>query len=91
MENLASVVRERTHALEQTNAQLREALANVRTLSGLIPICSGCNKVRDDQCFWNQVESYLAKHSEARFTHGLGPECSLKYYPGVEYPEQPVK
>ena len=72
--------------LEETNAKLTQALANVETLRGLIPICSGCKKVRDDRGFWSQVESYIAAHSDAKFTHGLCPECAARYYPGVEYP-----
>jgi len=86
LEHLETLVRERTRVLEETNAKLTLALANVETLSGLIPICSGCKKIRDDRGFWSQVESYIAAHSEAKFTHGLCPECAGKYYPGVAYP-----
>jgi len=74
---------------KQTNAELTQALANIHTLSGLIPICAGCKKIRDDRGYWDQVESYIAKHSDAKFTHGICPECSRKYYPGIEYPKQP--
>ncbi len=90
LERLESLVRERTSVLEKTNAELTEALANVQTLSGLIPICAGCKKVRDDRGFWDQVESYVAKHSDAKFTHGICPECSRKYYPGIDYPQPPA-
>jgi uncharacterized protein with PIN domain len=85
---LESLVLERTSVLEKTNAELTRALANIQTLSGLIPICAGCKKVRDDRGFWEQVESYVARHSDAKFTHGICPECSRKYYPGVAYPKQ---
>ena len=54
---------------------LQEALANVRTLRGIIPICSYCHKVRNDEGYWNQVETYLASHSDARFSHGICPQC----------------
>ena len=89
LERLEGLVRERTSVLEKTNAELNRALANIQTLSGLIPICAGCKKIRDDRGYWEQVESYIAKHSDAKFTHGICPECSRKYYPGIEYPIAP--
>ncbi len=55
--------------------ELREALRNIRTLRGLIPICAWCKKVRDDKGYWQEVEAYLAERSEAAFTHGLCPKC----------------
>jgi len=61
--------------LEAQNAQLQEALANVKTLKGLLPICANCKKIRDDQGYWNQIEAYIEEHSDALFTHGLCPEC----------------
>jgi CheY-like chemotaxis protein len=64
--------------------ELQKALANVKSLSGLLPICAGCKKIRDDQGYWSQVESYIQKHSEATFTHGLCPDCIKKYYPELE-------
>jgi CheY-like chemotaxis protein len=90
LERLESLVRERTRVLEKTNAELTQALANIQTLSGLIPICAGCKKVRDDRGFWDQVESYIARHSDAKFSHGICPECSRKYYPEIAYPKQPA-
>jgi hypothetical protein len=66
---------------ERLIAELREALANVKTLKGLIPICSSCKKVRDDKGYWTQLESYLAQHSEAEFSHGLCVDCMRKLYP----------
>jgi len=62
-------------------AELQEALANVRTLSGLIPICASCKKIRDDKGYWQQVEAYISAHSDAVFTHGLCPECAAKLFP----------
>ncbi|MEI7729208.1 MAG: hypothetical protein WCO56_06535 [Verrucomicrobiota bacterium] len=73
-------------ALRVKNAELEAALAKVKSLSGLLPICSGCKKIRDDLGYWNQVESYIQKHSEATFTHGLCPECIKRYFPGLEEP-----
>ncbi len=90
LERLKRLVQERTSVLEKTNAELTQALANIQTLSGLIPICAGCKKVRDDRGFWDQVESYIARYSDAKFTHGICPECSRKYYPDIEYPQLPV-
>lgn len=61
--------------------ELEQALANVKTLSGLLPICASCKKIRDDQGYWHQVESYLLSHSQASFTHGLCPDCVTQLYP----------
>ena len=64
-------------------AKLREALEQVKALSGILPICSSCKKIRDDQGYWQQVESYIRGHSEAEFSHGICPECVEKLYPGL--------
>ena len=56
--------------------ELRTALSDVKTLSGLVPICSSCKKIRDDKGFWNQLESYLRDRAEVTFTHGLCPQCA---------------
>jgi CheY-like chemotaxis protein len=76
-------------AREMLIKSLEEALANVKALSGLIPICAGCKQIRDDQGYWSQVETYISQHSEARFTHGLCPNCAGKYFPDIKYPEIP--
>ena len=52
----------------------------IETLRGIIPICSKCKKVRDDKGYWNQIESYIEKHSEAFFSHGICPECLDNLY-----------
>jgi len=62
-------------------SQLRETLADVKTLSGLLPICASCKHIRDDKGYWHQVESYIQEHSSAVFTHGLCPTCAQKLYP----------
>ena len=54
---------------------MEEALAKIKTLRGLIPICASCKKIRSDKGFWQQLEDYLTEHSEADFTHGICPEC----------------
>lgn len=64
---------------ERLIAELQSALANVKTLGGLLPICAWCKKIRDDQGYWEQIESYLGKHSKAGFTHGICPECSERH------------
>lgn len=68
--------------LHRTLKKLQNALKDIRTLSGLIPICASCKKIRDDEGFWNQVETYIAERSEVRFSHGICPECRDKFYPG---------
>ena len=60
------------------------ALAKVKTLSGLLPICSACKKIRDDQGYWSQVEGYIQEHTDARFTHSYCPECARKFLSKVE-------
>ena len=65
---------------EELIAQLREALASVKTLSGLLPICSHCKKIRNDEGYWQQIESYIHQHSGTQFSHGICPECLKKYY-----------
>jgi HAMP domain-containing protein len=68
-------------ALQKSKAELERLLAEVRTLSGLLPICSNCKKIRDDQGYWKQVEVYIGEHSEAQFTHGICPDCVKTLYP----------
>jgi hypothetical protein len=63
--------------------KLQEALGRVKTLSGFLPICASCKKIRDDKGYWNQVEVYIRDHSEAEFSHGLCPECATELYPGI--------
>ncbi len=66
--------------------KLRKSLAEVKKLSGLLPICASCKKIRDDKGYWNQIEEYIRDRSEAEFSHGICPECSQKLYP--EFQEQ---
>jgi PAS domain S-box-containing protein len=65
--------------------ELQGALAKVKLLSGFLPICSSCKKIRDDKGYWNQIESYIRQHSEAEFSHSLCPECAQKLYPEFDY------
>lgn len=66
---------------EELIAELRHALEEVKTLSGFIPICAVCKKIRDDSGYWNQIEEYISTHSDARFSHGICPECMQNMYP----------
>lgn len=78
---LAATVAERTTAERERSAllaELQKALAEIKTLRGLIPICAWCKRVRDDQDFWHSVEDYVGKHTEAKFSHGMCPQCLEK-------------
>jgi YesN/AraC family two-component response regulator len=66
--------------LRRLNAELEEALDKVKLLSGLIPICASCKKIRDDEGYWNQLEAYISAHSEAVFSHSICPECTERLY-----------
>lgn len=61
--------------------ELTEALAKVKTLSGLLPICAACKRIRDDNGYWQQIEAYIGEHSQAEFSHGICPECARRLYP----------
>jgi PAS domain S-box-containing protein len=66
---------------ERLIKELQEALADIKTLSGLVPICANCKKIRDDKGYWTQVEAYIQERSQARFSHGICPDCMTKLYP----------
>ncbi len=68
-------------ALEQKIEELEKALDEIKTLRGIVPICSNCKKIRDDKGFWQQVEIYVHEHSEAEFSHSLCPGCVKELYP----------
>jgi ABC-type phosphate/phosphonate transport system substrate-binding protein len=68
---------------EKLIKQLQKSLAEIKTLSGLLPICSHCKKIRDDKGYWNQIEHYIHEHSDAEFSHGICEECAEKYYPDM--------
>jgi PAS domain S-box-containing protein len=75
------------HEREKLLAERENALAEIHVLSGLLPICASCKKIRDDQGYWNQLESYIQKHSNAEFTHGICPECMRHLY--ADYLDDP--
>jgi PAS domain S-box-containing protein len=69
---------------EQLIAHLQRALADVKTLSGIIPICAACKKIRDDEGYWHAVEAYVRDHTGAEFSHGVCPACSARLYPNFQ-------
>ncbi|MFZ7128616.1 MAG: PAS domain-containing protein [Desulfobacterales bacterium] len=64
--------------------ELRNAIGEIKTLRGILPICSHCKRIRDDQGYWNQLEGYIQSHSEADFSHGICEECAKIYYPDYD-------
>jgi hypothetical protein len=74
---------------EKLIGDLQDALADVKTLSGLIPICSHCKKIRNDTGFWDRVEIYLTKRSDAIFSHGICPECAKDWVTEAGLPWDP--
>lgn len=66
--------------MEKLIVNLRQAMDKVKTLSGFLPICASCKKIRDDKGYWNQIESYIKEHSEAEFSHGICPDCAKNLY-----------
>jgi hypothetical protein len=84
-------IQQLNQALLQENTRRREreeelsaALARIKTLSGLLPICSICKRIRDDKGYWHLVEEYMRQHSEAQFSHGICPKCLDEKYPDFE-------
>jgi hypothetical protein len=84
---LQAQVRSKTKDLRRTLGEkealikeLRDALDKVKRLDGLIPICANCKKIRNDTGYWEQVESYVRERSDARFSHGICPECAKQLY-----------
>ena len=81
---IISRIKELLEKERQISNDLRAAQKQVKTLSGLLPICANCKKIRDDKGYWQQIEEYLAMHSHALFTHGVCPECAQKLLDEVE-------
>ncbi|MEW6218901.1 MAG: response regulator [Thermodesulfobacteriota bacterium] len=80
---LRRAIEERDRAQQHLITELRQALAEIKTLQGILPICCSCKKIRDDQGYWTQVEAYLSQHSGLLFSHGICPDCAAKLYPEV--------
>jgi len=66
--------------LQEDKKKLEKAVKEIKTLRGYIPICASCKKIRDDEGYWEQIEIYIKKHSDAEFTHGVCPDCREKLY-----------
>lgn len=68
---------------EKLIQELQDAMGKIKTLSGLLPICASCKKIRDDKGYWKQIESYISDHSSVEFSHSICPECAKKLYPQI--------
>ena len=79
---IANITERKTASMERERliTELQNAVADIKVLSGLVPICSSCKKIRDDKGYWTQLEGYIQAHSLAKFSHGVCPECSEKLY-----------
>ena len=73
--------------VDRRTAALQQALDEIKMLQGIIPICSHCKKIRDDEGYWNRFEAYIQKHSEAKFSHGICPDCARELYPDFDLPD----
>jgi PAS domain S-box-containing protein len=71
-------------ALKEKHEKLIKAMEEIKVLSGLLPICSSCKKIRDDKGYWNQIEAFIQEHSEAKFSHSICKECVKKLYPDLD-------
>jgi len=71
-------------ALRQRNRDLQHALIQIKELKGVLPICSVCKKIRDDEDSWHQLEAYIESHTHAEFTHGICPDCTRRLYPDYD-------
>ena len=80
-------LKRREEELQRERDALKEAYSRLKVLSGLLPICCKCKKIRDDKGYWNKLEIYISSHSEADFTHGICPDCAHELYPDV-FPEK---
>ena len=80
---------ERTSQLSEANAVLQKALAQIRTLHGLLPICMHCKRIRDDRGNWSPVEVYVHERTDAEFSHGLCPHCLATKYPEFAQDQEP--
>ncbi|MDA3797828.1 MAG: PAS domain-containing protein [Kiritimatiellae bacterium] len=72
-----------TESVEARKLILRKHESEIKQLRGMIPICASCKKIRDDDGYWNQVETYIQNHSDAEFSHSICPECIKKLYPDI--------
>jgi hypothetical protein len=84
LEEAVKSLEQAQHEKDGLILELQQTIDEVKTLKGIIPMCSACKKIRDDSGYWQQVEEYVKNHSNAEFSHGICPECSKKLYPDLE-------
>lgn len=90
-QGIARDITERKQAEEEREkliSKLQEALDNIKTLKGLLPICANCKKIRDDKGYWNQIEAYIRDHSDAEFSHSICPDCAKILYPDYKLKDE---
>lgn len=90
-ESLEQKVLIRTSELEKTNSELSDSIAQIKKLSGMIPICSYCKQIRNDKESWQQLETYISENSEAVFSHGICPECFKREMDNLKSNGTPIK
>jgi hypothetical protein len=73
---------------EKLISELQQALSEIKTLRGFLPICANCKKIRDDEGYWQQIEKYIQDRSDAQFGHSICPECAKKLYPELNLGER---
>ncbi len=81
--SLDNSLREKVTEERRLAGELRDALDQVKRLSGLLPVCATCKSIRDDKGYWNEITTYICEHSEADFTHSICPECAERHYPEI--------
>ena len=84
---LVHVIEDRTAKLERTKTELEASLAEVKKLSGLLPICCYCKKIRDDKGYWNRLEKYITERADVSFSHGICEECAKEHFPDLDLDE----
>ena len=82
--NIGQLLASKLTEVEKANNELKRALEEINTLRGILPICSHCKKIRDDEGYWKQIEAYFQDHTEVKFSHGVCRECAKKYYPDMD-------
>ncbi|RII29959.1 MAG: hypothetical protein CXR30_09180 [Geobacter sp.] len=90
-ESLEQKVLIRTSELEKTNSELSDSIAQIKKLSGMIPICSYCKQIRNDKESWQQLETYISENSEAVFSHGICPECFKREMDNLKSNSTPIR
>ena len=81
--NTLILMNKASQSLKNKIIELQKAQEEVNLLSGLLPICATCKKIRDDNGYWNRMESYISSHSKVKFSHGICPDCAQKSYPDL--------